>query len=211
MTVDKKCNKCKEVKPLESFSKLSGSKDGLRYNCKACSNAASKAWREANSEKAKATRKAWDEANLEKVKATKKAWIEANPEKVEARRKAWVDRRKAWVEANPDKVKASNKAYYEANQEKGKTDSKAWAQANPDRTAAIKGKGLAIRRGASVSGIYDLELCIAFYTESRRLTIETGIQHHVDHIVPLSKGGLHCQNNLQVLTAKENLEKGDSL
>ena len=33
--------------------------------------------------------------------------------------------------------------------------------------------------------------------------------YHVDHIKPLSKGGLHCVRNLQYLTAEENLKKGD--
>ncbi len=35
--------------------------------------------------------------------------------------------------------------------------------------------------------------------------------HHVDHIQPLSKGGMHCLSNLQYLTAAENLSKGDKV
>lgn len=31
--------------------------------------------------------------------------------------------------------------------------------------------------------------------------------HHVDHIVPLSRGGLHHEDNLQYLTASENCRK----
>ena len=47
------------------------------------------------------------------------------------------------------------------------------------------------------------------YKEAERLTEETGVIHHVDHIIPISKGGLHHQDNLQVLTKKENLIKGN--
>ena len=57
----------------------------------------------------------------------------------------------------------------------------------------------------------DNEKILWFYRESERLTEETGITHHVDHIIPISKGGLHHQNNLQVLTKKENLKKGNKI
>ena len=33
----------------------------------------------------------------------------------------------------------------------------------------------------------------------------------VDHIVPISKGGLHHQNNLQYLTKEENQKKGNKI
>ena len=46
------------------------------------------------------------------------------------------------------------------------------------------------------------------YAEARRLTKETGIEHHVDHIKPLAAGGEHHPDNLRVITAEENLKKG---
>lgn len=57
----------------------------------------------------------------------------------------------------------------------------------------------------------DQEQILHFYKEAERLTEETGIIHHVDHIIPVSKGGLHHQNNLQVLTKNENLKKGNKI
>ena len=57
----------------------------------------------------------------------------------------------------------------------------------------------------------DKDRIIRIYERCRMLTEITGIQHHVDHIIPISKGGQHHPDNLQILTAEENLKKGSKL
>ena len=38
----------------------------------------------------------------------------------------------------------------------------------------------------------------------------TGVEHNVDHMWPLSKGGPHWSGNLQVITREENSLKRES-
>ena len=50
----------------------------------------------------------------------------------------------------------------------------------------------------------------AIYAEAKRLSKETGVPHHVDHVIPLQGEyvtGLHVETNLQILSASANLAK----
>jgi excisionase family DNA binding protein len=54
----------------------------------------------------------------------------------------------------------------------------------------------------------------AIYAEAKRISAETGIPHHVDHIIPLQGefvSGLHVETNLRIVTRSENLKKRNKI
>lgn len=60
----------------------------------------------------------------------------------------------------------------------------------------------------------DVLLVREMYAEARKLTVDTGVPHHVDHVIPLKHPrvcGLHAHTNLQILTADMNTSKGNKL
>jgi 5-methylcytosine-specific restriction endonuclease McrA len=70
----------------------------------------------------------------------------------------------------------------------------------------------AMRRGAFPEDLSqdEKEAILIVYKKAKDLSKITGVQHHVDHIKPLKSGGKHHPENLQILTAEENLRKGAS-
>lgn len=48
------------------------------------------------------------------------------------------------------------------------------------------------------------------YLECQYQIEKTGVDHHIDHIFPLSVGGEHLMVNLQILPASENLSKNNT-
>lgn len=100
------------------------------------------------------------------------------------------------------------KKYYKDNPDKRKV----WKKNNPDKVAA----NVAARRARKHNQTPDMfddekRMIKALYKEAQRLTQETGIVHEIDHIHPISQGGLHCYLNLQILTQEENRRKGDQI
>jgi hypothetical protein len=58
----------------------------------------------------------------------------------------------------------------------------------------------------------EIKLILMIYDQRDKLNQEAGfIQFHVDHIIPLAKGGWHHPNNLQVISATNNVRKGSKV
>ena len=116
-----------------------------------------------------------------------------------------------WVKANPEKNRANTNAWRKANPEKERTRTAVWRKANASKSCAYSAKRTAIKIKA-IPKWFEKELIEALYEECHRITIETGIEHNVDHIVPLQSElvqGFHCLANLRIISKTENSSKGN--
>jgi hypothetical protein len=111
-----------------------------------------------------------------------------------------------------EKGREISRLWRKKNPTKYKENLENWIKKNPDRYKLITTKGNSKRRAAEKNNTPDLthnqKLIIeTIYLQRIRLEKRFGIQFHVDHVIPISKGGLHIPSNLQVLPAKLNLKK----
>lgn len=119
-------------------------------------------------------------------------------------------------EARKDANRAKALEHYRANKEQHAARMREWQKANPHRVAAYTrarkaGLGQATPMWLSKE---QHEAMAAIYAEAAMLAAQTGVPHHVDHIVPL-KGrkvcGLHVPWNLRAIPASENQSKSNKL
>jgi 5-methylcytosine-specific restriction endonuclease McrA len=149
----------------------------------------------------------WESRNPERSKAYQKEYHkkrrEDNKEAINKKEREYAAKRRA---ENPEKEKAIALKYREKNQDKERERKAKWRIENQ---SIIKYHKI-IRKKRSLIKPEDknqIPIMNVIYKCCRRISDCTGIQFHVDHIIPLSRNGNHAANNLQILPAKINLRK----
>jgi len=134
------------------------------------------------------------------VKATNRAWKVANPERNLANKRRWCKENAAHEKARQAKYQKDNSEDIAARKRK-------WGKENKGLVASLSAKRRAKRRAQTPEDA-NLPLIKALYTRAAWLKENFGVDVHVDHIKPISKGGLHTMENLQLLPAFLNMSKG---
>jgi hypothetical protein len=122
-------------------------------------------------------------------------------------------RSRQWYHANHFRALAKMRGWREANPETLRAAARRWARNNPDKVAVYVNRRRARLLKACPAWVCH-ETIRKIYAERRQLSVDTGVVHHVDHIVPLrgkNVCGLHVPWNLRIIPATENLRKGNRL
>jgi hypothetical protein len=152
-------------------------------------------------EKKKAADKAYRERNPERVAASKRAWCKRNLERKAATNKAWHKR-------NREQELVKNKAWYKRNRERKAVTNKAWRENNPELHIEKSIRRRAKKRNSVIPLTANERQSILVMERTRQeLQTETGRSYHIDHILPLSHGGVHHPMNLRILDGGENNSK----
>ena len=143
------------------------------------------------------------QADPEKYRAKGRDFYGANTERC----KAWS---KAWKDKNKDQVAAYSAKYREGNPELYRINARNQYRKNP---AAYKQRSaqriMEIQQEYNALSKADQQRIDAIYATANALNARDGANSwHVDHIYPRKLGGKHHPDNLQILTATENLRKG---
>lgn len=141
-------------------------------------------------------------------------WREANPE-------SQREHVRAWKAANRERQREYWRKWYAANAaenaEKNRAKSAAWRASNPVRAREKEFANANLRRARLVGAAVGETVDRAAVVESDASTCYLCGKHceaadiHLDHVVPLSRGGQHVMANLRVTHAACNMRKGARL
>lgn len=235
--MEKKCSRCGAHKMRSEFTTDRRRPDGLNPRCRVCTRAANAAYQAKNPEKVNERSRAWYAANKDRKREVGYEWLRAHPGKAAAYCAAWRIRNPgaqsaadaSWYRRNRAKKLAQDRARRNANlkaflererasyakfRENRAARGAEWRRKNKFRTAYHAAQRRSAIRDRTPAWLTrrEMDRMLGFFREAARKREKTGLQHHVDHVVPLrgkTVSGLNVPWNLQVIPATDNLKKSN--
>lgn len=200
----KMCVRCEASKPVSEFNRQASAKDGLKSWCRSCSSQYRREWYLANQDRERVKSREWAKTNPDKIRASQKRRFDENPSVREMNRV----RAAQWRAANP----GAWSDYYKKNKERLEQRARQYAKENPNKIRQQCARIRARKAGVIVERVdYD-----AVFS---RCGLTCGVcggdippdDYEFDHIIPLSKGGPHREDNVQIVHSRCNRSKKDKI
>lgn len=177
------CSRCHRDLPTDHFRPARVTPTTKRDRCKKCLSELSRAWNLAHPERYAANKAAHRPKELARMREFNR---ENRPRLTEYMRR--------WRDKNRERVREINATVRRTEEDKAKR------------------RARCAKRGSAIPPWADRKAIQALYLKARRLRKQTGIDWHVDHIIPLNAPnvcGLHVETNLQIIRGIDNLRKGN--
>lgn len=192
LAAPKACKTCGATKALSDFRRSGITRDGYGAHCLSCSRAQTREY--------KAIAKQRDPMAVRAQEALDaRRWRARNPELARAR---GLEAGRKWRLADPARKNAATRAWYAANL---------------DHARAIKRKSSLNRHSKKLLAfVEEIDPLVVFERDGGVCGICGGSvsrleRWHVDHVMPLSRGGQHAYDNVQLAHAHCNISKGARL
>lgn len=197
MTQYKTCTKCGQIKQLDAFARDKSKKSGRTASCLAC-------------------RSIYQKQKRDSDPTYKAALNQASRDYYHANRARYAEKNRKWTLNNRDqrrKIDARFRENHRVEQQQRAIEYRKrnpnkrleWARNNPDKQAAIYAKRSFSRRGGIRFSITTAELRKMYASPCAYCGAPS---EHIDHIIPLSRGGRHSIGNLTGACKPCNLSKG---
>lgn len=210
----KYCRDCKKMLPENQFysrilsSKRSFGKIYFRPNCKACRNLQDKERYHEHREEKIAYQRAYNLRTKDKRKELGKKYYIENRDRINKVTEEWRKN-------NPEKARQQRKNWRTKNPQKSKQSERKWRTKNSEKykliTRAVNARYRA--RKKNVLGDFTLpqwKYLLDFYGH-QCMMCGTGKDLTIDYVIPISKGGMHSIENIQILCQACNSHKGTKI
>lgn len=174
-------------------------------------------YREQNREIIRERARRYRLAHLEEVKARQQEWRKNNPDYFKEYRCRNIDRIEARRKAHYSKYRDSRleyeKKYRAGNKEAIAQRGKSWRRRNPEKARAASHRRRS--RVFGTSGEWTKDDATLMFSNQKGKCWWCGKKirgtYHVDHIIPLARGGSNAPNNLCISCPPCNMSKGAKL
>ncbi len=213
----KRCCTCKKWLSLKDFSKDKDKLDGLKGQCRICKKEYDKKYHKENREEIAKKQARKYQKNKEIILEQHARYYQNNKKKMakyfaeyrKNNKEKIVECAAKCYQKNKKRINVLCTEYRKNNKDKFRIYSAKFRQNNKEKRCVTE----ALRRATKLnqtSTDADFKIIQLYYTvcnETNEILGDTFF--HVDHIQPLSKGGLHHEDNLQILESHLNLQKND--
>lgn len=174
----------------------------------------------ANKEKFSEWARVYRETHHDQYVAKQKEWLSNHPNfyndyynNNKEERRAYINK---WRADNREhfneQCRNSRRKYCENNREKANKYAREWQAQHPEQALErnTRRRFSLLNQTPAWLTKEDIAEMVAIYAKARKISKETGIKHHVDHIIPLRGKmacGFHVPWNLQIIPCSENSRK----